>query len=218
MLDLGQVINKNIKAFVRNNVYTSLPAEIIAVDRFEEQQIVDVKPLIKRVYEDGVTLESANIYSVPVVFPSAGGGLLSFPIAVGDTVLLLFTMRSLEDWLSGGGELATPVSTRSHSINDAIAIPGLYTRSSHLAPNPLHVELKFNDLSFRLETSGDIVLENPSHSLTLKSNGDVLHSSGAKITASGDFITAAGISLDNHTHTQSNDSNGDSQQPTNPPS
>ena len=43
----------------------------------------------------------------------------------GDQVLLVFSERSLDVWLSAGG-IVDPNDTRKHHISDAIAIPGCY--------------------------------------------------------------------------------------------
>jgi hypothetical protein len=200
MLELDEVINANIKAFSRNRIYTAIPAKIENVSLLGTQQVIDASPSIRRRYKDNTTSESPPIQNVPVIFPSGGGGILSFPLKVGDTVLLVFSMRSMEEWLYSDGSLQTPVNARHHDISDAIAIPCLYPVSKSLQPNTTDVELKFKGLSFTLEESGDITLANDEYSLKLKSDGEVLHSSGARITAGGDFVTAAGVSLDGHTH------------------
>ena len=232
MRDAVDALQRALKVYTRDRIYTSMPAIVRNVEQFGGAQSVDVQPLISRVYEDRSSLASPIIYEVPVMFPSAGGGLLSFPIAVGDTVLLLFSMRSMEEWLAGGGDEAIPADTRHHSLTDAIAIPGLYTKSSHLQPHITDVEIQFAESSIRMQPDGDLIadiakdviatilgvttitstgkvtihsdgdieLKNGTYSLTLKVDGTVLHSSGAKITPAGDFVTAAGVSLDNHTH------------------
>lgn len=197
---------------LNSSVYTSIPAVVVSVGTFASEQTVDVRPLINKTYDDGVILALPNILAVPVVFPSAGGGLLSFPIVVGDTVLISFSMRSLDEWLEGDGTSATPVDVRTHYLNDAVAIPGLYTKKSNLSPNTADVELKFKGQSIKLTAGGDIIISPASgKSLTLSPSGQVLHHSGAQITDAGDFITASGISLDGHVHTQGNDSDNNTQ-------
>jgi hypothetical protein len=70
------------------------------------------------------------LYRVPVLFPGGGwgGGLyISFPIAADDNVLLIFSDRSLDEYLAGSGSGA-PVKVadpRQHHLSDAVAIPGL---------------------------------------------------------------------------------------------
>ena len=107
-------------------------------------------------HADGQINECATIFNVPVINPSAGGGLLSFPIQIGDTVLLEFSMRNIEEWLEGDGDPVTESTMRCHDMSDAIAIVGLYTKNSHLSPDPKDVVLKFKDNSIRLKDDGNI--------------------------------------------------------------
>ena len=111
---------------------------------------------------DGVSLTSPTLYNVPIVFPSAGGGLLSFPVEAGDTVKLEFSMLNIESWLDGDGESVVAPTRRTHDINDAIATVGLYTKTSHLNPNPDDVELKFKGNTILLRQNGDVEIETAS--------------------------------------------------------
>lgn len=67
-----------------------------------------------------------------------------------------------------------------------------------------------------LQNDGSCVVTNGAGTLLLQPDGE-FNINGARITTSGDVITAAGVSLDNHTHTQGADSGGNSQVATNPP-
>lgn len=115
------------------DVHTALPAK---VERYDAtKQLVDVKPLVKayQLGEDDVAQASALpvICNVPMVFPGAGGFRLTFPVQVGDTVLLLFGESSLDVWQeSSGGRDVDPMDHRRHNLSDAIAIPGLHTNAA----------------------------------------------------------------------------------------
>ena len=209
---LSNTINTKIAAYARQNIYTAIPVEILSVSNLGTTQTVDAIPLIDRVLSNDTSIQPAKVYNVPIVFPSGGGGLLSFPLSVGDTILLVYSMRSLEEWLGGDGSGTIPQDNRHHHTTDAIGIPGLYTKTSHLTPNTIDVDLKFKGMHVTLESAtGDLTLSNATGSLKLKSDAEVLHSSGAKITPSGDFISATGISLNTHTHAQGVDSDSNTQ-------
>ncbi len=137
-------------------VQTSIPAVVTNVDDFEEKQFVRVRPLINETFEDYLALQPSEIFSVPVVFPSAGGGILSFPIQVGDTVMLLFSKEKIGEWLQGEGGQTTPETFGKFAITDAVAIAGLYTSKSNLNPNPVDTELRFANNHIILRKSGDI--------------------------------------------------------------
>lgn len=70
--------------------------------------------------------------------------------------------------------------------------------------------------SIYLKTDGAIRAENDNGYYELQPSGLIL-ANDAQITTDGDVITKNGISLDNHTHAQPNDGNGDSEAETNKP-
>lgn len=104
----------------------ALPGRVEAYDATTQK--ATVKPLLRRRHEDedgAVSYVPRNpISNVPVVFPGGGGYRLIFPLAVGDTVLLVFGDESMDAWLSKGGD-ADPADVRRHSLTDAICIPCL---------------------------------------------------------------------------------------------
>lgn len=153
----------SLKAFIRSHLdnlqtqlFTQLPAVVTDVSQYQSQNIISVKPVIDFMFSDGQVSECPEIFNVPVINPSAGGGLLSFPIQVGDTVLVEFSMRSIETWLESSGESVTEPTMRTHDMSDGMAIIGLYTKSSHLSPDPKDVVLKFKDNSIRLKDDGNV--------------------------------------------------------------
>ncbi len=108
------------------DLHVALPAR---VERYDAaRQMLDAQPLLLSAYqqEDGsrATERIPVITNVPVLFPGAGGFRLTFPVEVGDTVLLIFAERSLDRWLALGGEV-DPADRRMHDLTDAVAIPGL---------------------------------------------------------------------------------------------
>lgn len=108
------------------DVHVAIPGRVERVDL--AKALVDVKPLVKDRYEEDGVAKSQSVpvvTNVPLVFPGAGGMRISFPVAKGDTVLLVFSERSLDSWLVRGGEV-DPLDDRRHSLSDAVAIPGLH--------------------------------------------------------------------------------------------
>ncbi len=215
-----------LEKFVENKIddyiYTSLPAQVIDVSELSSNQTITAQISINRPYQDGTTLTGAIVSDVPVLFPSAGNGLLSFPIKVGDHVLLVFSKRDMSNWLvSENGAQTNPETFRRFSITDAVAIPGLYTFKNNLNPDPENVQLKLLDdnkellSSITMKPNGgmdvdvkenltinvgkEARIQNSNGYFLLKESGEI-EMNGARITTSGDVITASGISLDNHVH------------------
>lgn len=108
----------------------SLPGRIESYDA--GTQLVSVKPQVRDFTENsegGIDQHSLPIINnVPLVFPGAGGYRLTFPVSVGDPVLLIFADRSIDSWTTNGQESA-PADLRTHHIADAIAVPGLRPQS-----------------------------------------------------------------------------------------
>jgi len=227
---LNETLENIISGRLEEEIFTALPGIVIDNSKLASEQSIIVRPAINKVYNPDLVFESPLIFKVPVVFPAAGGGMLSFPIQNGDTVLLIFSKRSIDDWLlSDGTKPVTPSRNRVFSLSDAVAIPGLFPIANNMSPDPENVELKLLTQdrktvlsSVKLKPSGAVTIDAKSDitatsdegevsvattggkSLTLKQSGEVLHHSGAKITDDGDFVTASGISLDDHIHSQPN--------------
>ncbi|QYW06627.1 putative baseplate protein [Pseudomonas phage UAVern] len=110
-------------------VYTALPCVVTNVVGSFENQRVDVQPSINTLYKDGTSEEHTQILGVPVVLPGSSTSMVSFPINVGDTVLCVFSQRSMDNFKLGNGQPTPPNDYRKFSDQDAVAIPGLFSFS-----------------------------------------------------------------------------------------
>lgn len=112
-------------------LHIATPGRVESYD--ETTQKASVKPLIKRGFFDENDQRQVDdlpiVNEVPVCFPGAGSYSITFPIAAGDIVLLIFSDRSLDKWLQGQGQNSDPLDDRICDLNDAVAIPGLRTFS-----------------------------------------------------------------------------------------
>jgi len=161
-------------------LHVSLPARIEQYDHAEQR--ANVLPLIKREYADGLIESIPVVSDVPVVWPRSGGAQMTMPVKRGDTVLLVFADRSIDNWLAQGGEIE-PDDRRQHDISDAVAIPGLVSFADWGGdPEPS-------------ENNDDVLLRYAGSKVRIKPNGDVEveGSANIKMTAPGDIdITAGG--------------------------
>ena len=111
---------------LRRSMWTALPGRVQSFD--PSKQSADIEPLVHDTWEaeDGTSQTGPLpvIPSVPVCFPGSGGWRVTFPVAKGDTGLIIFCARSIDRWLSEGGSV-DPQDDRTHDLSDAVFIPGL---------------------------------------------------------------------------------------------
>ena len=114
---------------IRSNqleINTFMPATVTSYDALFNT--VSAQPSFKRTMIDPPELvRRPELADVPVIFPRTSAGGLSFPISTGDPVGLIFSQRSMDDWLLTGLE-GQVFDSRLHDINDAVAIPGLQSK------------------------------------------------------------------------------------------
>lgn len=108
------------------DLHTALPGRVRAYDA--ATQTADIEPMIKRGVptggeEDEVALETLPVLpSVPVLFPSGGQCFVTFPLAVGDPVLLVFSERDTSQFRATGA-VSDPGVPTMHGLSGAVAIP-----------------------------------------------------------------------------------------------
>ena len=184
-IDLAQSPNE-VKTIIKgwmdsrvSNIHTALPGRVVSYDPSTNR--ASVQPNGDYKSEDGRNIQYPIIHNVPIQFPMGQGGTagITFPINAGDGCLLVFSETQNDDFL--GGNKGDSEDSRRHSLNDAIAIPGVYAGA---APS-------------NVSHPGDVCVFKGGTMLRI-SDGSV-EITGATLTVSGDVI-GGGISLDNHTH------------------
>lgn len=155
-MSFAALIQSHIQATL-NSLYTSMPAKVIAVKVEGKSTVVDVQPLLNRIYGDGVVDKEPPLEDVPLRWPSGGGCYITFPIAVGDIVDLNFSMRGASNFKnSDGSEPVTPATKRTHDMNDAFATPCLTTYGTGLEVDSDAVEISSGAVEIRITKEGMI--------------------------------------------------------------
>ena len=184
-IDLAQSPNE-VKTIIKgwmdsrvSKIHTAMPGRVVSYDPSTNR--ASVQPNGDYKSEDGRNIQYPIIHNVPIQFPMGQGGTagITFPISAGDGCLLVFSETQNDDFL--GGNKGDSEDSRRHSLNDAIAIPGVYAGA---APS-------------NVSHPGDVCVFIGGTMLRI-SDGSV-EITGATLTVSGDVI-GGGISLDNHTH------------------
>lgn len=154
------------KAMISNalfEVHTCLPGKIEKYDESEHK--ADVKPMIQRVLANGDALEMPVVANVPVVFPRTKKFIMHYPIKKDDGVLLVFSERSLDNYLSTGKD--DPIDDgKKFDLTDAIAIPGFFSfNETTLAENNDDFVINFNDAKFVIDKTGKFAFGKGSNEL-----------------------------------------------------
>ena len=127
----------NVVQALRTDIFSSLNCHAIgriesfnelyqtAIVSIEYQRKVENKP-------DTYDLKDyPNLIDIPVVVLGGGNGSIRFPIASGDTCLVLFNDRDMDGWFTSGSK-APLSSDRKHSFSDGVALVGLRSMSNNL--------------------------------------------------------------------------------------
>lgn len=185
-------------------LWTAMPCLVTAVDF--EAMTLEAQPAIQGQIQDqnGVTRSIALplLVDVPIVFPSAGGFMITMPIKIGDEVLVVFASRCIDAWWQSGG-IQRPMEARMHDLSDGFAIPGPRSQPNvveDISTTALQIRNDEGTSYVEISADGKIKLVSPAG---IDIDGDV--------TVSGDVV-ASGISLVTHTHLSATPGN-----PTGPP-
>lgn len=118
-----------------------MPASVQEYD--PDTMLASVQPLLKRKFYSATSpVLLPIINNVPVMHPRSGTAMIRLPIAKGDLVTLVFSDRSIEQWVQGAGEAKYTDDTRQHHLSDAYAIPGGYPKGKQkTAANPDALEI-----------------------------------------------------------------------------
>lgn len=124
---------------LRLDLETAFPARVQSYDA--TAQTADLVPLIRRPVpqgDDSYAMEELPVLpSVPVCFPRMGQGVLTLPVAVGDTGLVIVCSGAIGHWRVGGGDVTDPGDLRRHHLSHAVFLPvGLVPQSRKLTHAP----------------------------------------------------------------------------------
>jgi len=164
------------------DLHVCLPARVETYD--SSTQKAAVKPLLKKKYKGITSIELSVIPSVPVQWPSAGGGnaYIHLPLETGDLGIVIVCERSLDYWLSGDGQIVDPLEPRHHDLSDAIFIPGVRPWKAALSNVPEdNLVIQNNTMRIELDPSGKISITGASNEFLTVINGILDHLISAQV-------------------------------------
>lgn len=162
-----------------SEIHTAMPGKIISFDA--STCTATVKPTLMYYTADDDILEFPLITGVPVFMPRAGSAQITYPVKAGDSCLIVFSERSIDEWLGKGS--TDNHDPRQYDLTDGFAFVGMFPTQS-IDPN-----------NVELINGGTKVSVTPSNNVNIIGNVNVQ----GTVTVSGDVI-GGGISLIGHTH------------------
>lgn len=131
-----------------------MPGKVEAYDG----KTVTARPAMPKQLANGETLAAPLIVQVPVCWPIADGGsaMITVPLKAGDPVVLHFSQRSLENWLSGSDQ--APDDPRQFDLTDAFATPVMRPGPQADTEN---VSIQYGPGSMKLAPDGSLTIRVP---------------------------------------------------------
>lgn len=176
------------------DVHTCLPGKIVSFDGLAAV----VQPSLSKALASGDDLPAPQIVSVPVCFPRGMGGkaIISVPLGAGDDVLLHFSERALENWLSGKD--GAPGDPRMFDLSDAFATP--VCRPGGSLVDTVNLVVRLDQASITISPDGTVVISTLGAAEVTAPAGLTINADitvNGMIEATGD-VTGGGVSLMNH--------------------
>lgn len=108
------------------SLFVALPGKVVSRDLSDNTVDVEIQVRIPVLTDDDETAheELPILPAVPVMFQMSGPFSITFPIAAGDTGLVLAMSYSISQWLDSGA-VSNPGDTRISHISNAVFLPGL---------------------------------------------------------------------------------------------
>lgn len=168
------------------------------IENFDEsQQTASVFPAIKQEIDqiDGTRIKRTLplIENVPVIFPRSGEYAITFPLNKGDTGLLVFSDRCIDNFVIEGN-IQTQEVRRMHALSDAMFIPGLVgIRQALPAFNTSALEIR--------NKSGNTVISLENGNINIEGGNITIVAEAVILDAGGPF---GSVNLGQHVHISGN--------------
>lgn len=177
------------KADIMNSINCHQVGEIVSFNSSTQTAEVQIK-MLKMI--NGELKEYPILIDCPCVILGGGDGVITFPISQGDSCLVLFNDKDIDNWYSGG-QTMQPRTDRTHCFSDAIALVGVRNKltqlSSYLTSG---AEFKYGSSTIKLE-NGTITIDNGSATFKISSSSVTIQGSSVSIT--GDLSITGNVSI-----------------------
>lgn len=136
-LKLSDLISAHGRKVARA-LHVAFPAKVTAVDTAANAVTVEPQlPSVVESLEGDMVLERLPVIDgVPICYPRSSRYGVTFPIDVGDYVLVVCCDRNVSEWLRTAS-VSDPLDAGIHPLDGAVAIPGVYPLDEALGTSHL---------------------------------------------------------------------------------
>ena len=119
----------NVVEAIREDIFSNLNCHAIGVIESFDSTLqtanisIAYQKKIENIPETSLRPDYPMMVDVPLIIMGGGNGSLRFPISVGDSCIVFYNDRDIDNWFASGSK--TPLgSNRKHSFSDALALIG----------------------------------------------------------------------------------------------
>lgn len=216
-----------------SRISTAKPVQVVAVQGggLDRPGTVDVQILVNQIDGVGGSEPHGTIYSIPYTRNQGGGNAIINDPKVGDVGLMTCADRDISSVKANNGEVSNPGSLRQFDPADGVYHPGMLNEKpdQYIFFKPdglLIVDKNGNTISMRptgvvIIACGNTFVMDVNDGITMTPTNGIVKVVGS-IEATGEITgnsnsALTSVGLTTHTHSQGNDSHGDTEAPTNPP-
>ena len=190
----------------QSTVWTAMPAIVQSVNLSAMTVVVQttIQGIVNAQDNTQTFVNLPPLVDVPICFPSAGGFTITFPIAAGDEVLVVFASRCIDAWWQSGGFQNQPIEFRMHDLSDGFAIPGPRSQP-RVVPG-----ISSTNLQIRNDAGTSYIEFTPSGAINIVSPTGIGVTGNLNVSGT---ITGGGVSLTTHVHSGVTTGSGDTGAP-----
>ena len=149
--DLARII-RELKADIFSNLNCIQIGKISAIT--SSAQTVEVQLQIKRLAQDGTSIQLPVLVDCPYFILQGGGAFIGMPIKIGDYCIVLFNDRDIDMWWSTAN-VADPNSMRKHSLSDGIALVGLNPSTKVITYDGNAIDINAGSLKVQIKNNAE---------------------------------------------------------------
>lgn len=132
---------------------------VISFDATKQTASVQLSTLAQ---VNGAQIAYPVLTDCPVVVLNGGGATLEFPIAAGDTCVVLFNDTDLDKWFTTGNT-AVPNTPRTHSLSDGLVLVGVRSLANPITSyDATKFRIRYKGASVAIDSGGNVLVQAPS--------------------------------------------------------